>query len=161
MIDLDVVIAAEGWSDLADVEHLAKRAAAAALVAAPGTPADALAATLLLTNDEAVRELNRDWRGQDKPTNVLSFPSDAPSVPGEPLHLGDIALAFETVVREARQEDKTPADHAAHLVVHGVLHLLGQDHGTDDDAALMEEAEIEALRTLGIADPYREFDRAD
>jgi probable rRNA maturation factor len=156
VITLDVEIEAGGWSQVTGVEWLATRAAEAAIAAAPGLEEDDLEATLLLTDDASVRELNRQWRGQDKPTNVLSFPADMAAPTGEPRHLGDIALAYETVAREAEAEGKTFADHMAHLVVHGILHLLGHDHETDEEAETMERAEVVALEALGIADPYRE-----
>lgn len=155
MIGLDVEIEAEGWSGITGVEWLATRAAEAAVAASPG-PADDLEATLLLTDDAAVRELNRLWRGIDRPTNVLSFPAEVETPAGEPRHLGDVALAFETVAREAAGEGKSVADHMAHLVVHGLLHLLGRDHETEGEAEEMERIEVAALAALGIADPYRE-----
>ena len=157
-IVLDVVVEAGSWPDADDLARLAQRAAEAAIAHAPDVPEGPLAATLLLSDDAAIRILNRDWRGLDKPTNVLSFPSAAPALPGEPRHLGDIALAFETLVREAHEEAKTVPDHAAHLVVHGVMHLLGQDHMDDDEADAMERREIAALASLGIADPYAELE---
>jgi probable rRNA maturation factor len=156
VIALDVEIEAGGWSEITGVEWLAQRAAEAAVAAARLGQEEELEATLLLTDDAAVRELNRQWRGQDKPTNVLSFPADMASPPGEPRHLGDIALAYETLAREAEAEGKTLANHMAHLVVHGVLHLLGHDHESEGEAEEMERAEVEALAALGIPDPYRE-----
>lgn len=149
MITLDIVAEAEGWP--AEAEAAARRAAAAAVA---GEGAEPLAATLLLADDAAVRILNRDWRGQDKPTNVLSFPADMPTPPGEPRQLGDVALALETVAREAALEGKSLPDHVAHLVVHGILHLLGADHETDGEADAMEAREIAALARIGVADPY-------
>jgi probable rRNA maturation factor len=89
---------------------------------------------------------------------VLSFPSGSPTLPGEPRHLGDIALAYETLVREAGEEGKSLADHAAHLVVHGILHLLGQDHMNEAEAETMERIEVAALARIGVADPYRDLD---
>ena len=157
MIALDVEIEAGDWREITGVEWLARRAAEAALVAAKPEKDEDLEATILLTDDAAVRELNRQWRGKDNPTNVLSFPADLPSVPGEPRHLGDIALAYETVFREAETEGKTVANHMAHLVVHGLLHLLGYDHEQDDEAEAMEAAELAALDALGIANPYPEY----
>ena len=156
MIALEVVMEAGRWEGAGLDVALAERAAAAALRAAPEAPHDDVAATLLLADDATVQALNREWRGQDKPTNVLSFPSSAPAIPGEPRHLGDVALAFETVVREAETEGKSVADHAAHLVVHGILHLIGRDHETDGEADAMESVEIAALSILGIPDPYRD-----
>lgn len=158
MITLDIMVEADAWSRAGDIEHIAQKAAEAALAVAPDAQDEALGATLLLTDDAAVRELNRSWRGQDKPTNVLSFPSGSPTLPGEPRHLGDIALAYETLVREAGEEGKSLADHAAHLVVHGILHLLGQDHMNEAEAETMERIEVAALARIGVADPYRDLD---
>jgi probable rRNA maturation factor len=158
VIALDIMVEVEAWSQAGEIEELAQRAAEAAIAAAPDVPEEELAATLLLTDDASIRELNRTWRGHDKATNVLSFPSDSPALPGEPRHLGDIALAYETLVREAGEERKSLADHAAHLVVHGILHLLGQDHMDESDADAMERIEVAALARIGVADPYRDLD---
>ncbi|MBK1664668.1 rRNA maturation RNase YbeY [Rhodospirillum rubrum] len=121
----------------------------------PGTP---LEISLLLTDDAAVQALNRDYRGQDKPTNVLSFAALDAEEPlpedGEPVLLGDVALARETVAREAADLGVAPADHVFHLVVHGVLHLLGYDHEEEEEALDMEGLETAILGARGIADPY-------
>lgn len=106
--------------------------------------------TILLADDARLKELNRDFRGKNKPTNVLSFPSE------EPGYLGDIALAYGVTQKEAEAAGKRFADHATHLVVHGVLHLMGYDHETGRQANTMEPLETAILATLGIADPYRE-----
>ena len=112
-------------------------------------PAIGKSLTVALADDRRMRSLNRRDRGNDRPTNVLSYPS------GEPGFLGDIVLARQTIWREARAQKKTPADHVAHLVVHGTLHLLGYDHETSEAAAeRMEAMERRILRHLGIADPY-------
>lgn len=108
--------------------------------------------SLLLGDDAAVAALNAEFRGKSGPTNVLSFP---PSDPAEPDFLGDIALAAETIAREAGEQDKSFEAHAAHMVVHGFLHLLGYDHTNDADAEKMEARERAILAALGIADPYR------
>jgi probable rRNA maturation factor len=123
-----------------------KRAALAAYVR---VNADAVRPfTILLTTDRKLRTLNANFRGKDKPTNVLSFPSD------DPDYLGDIAIAYGVAAREAKAEGKSFAHHAAHLAVHGVLHLLGFDHERPRDARLMEPLEIEILAGLKIPNPY-------
>ncbi|WP_262272100.1 rRNA maturation RNase YbeY [Microvirga yunnanensis] len=150
------MIEAGDWGRLDDAEALAQKAAQAAL--AVTYEADgAFEASVLLADDAQIRELNRTWRGKDKPTNVLSFP--APEQPGAtgPRHLGDIALAYETLVLESEEESKELAHHFAHLIVHGVLHLLGYDHEVEAEAEIMEGLEVKALATLGIADPYRDM----
>jgi probable rRNA maturation factor len=162
VIALDISVEAEAWSGLPDAEALAQQAADAA-VAAHGRPdgeaeaCEACEVGVLLTDDARIRDLNRSWRGKDTPTNVLSFP--APAGPGVhfPRYLGDLALAYETLAREAEDESKPLAHHFAHLVVHGVLHLLGHDHEAEDEAQVMEALEVKALATLGIADPYRDM----
>lgn len=150
------------WEQLLpDVAERARRAAQAALAAAPetGLLPRPLELSILLADDAFVRDLNRDHRGQDRPTNVLSFPicdvssPNAPP-PGQPLLLGDVALARETLLREARADGKAPAAHLSHLIVHGVLHLLGYDHEKERDAEEMEALEIRVLANLGYPDPY-------
>ena len=154
MIDLEISTEASGWEGITGLEALVGRAVDAAIAAAPDAPG-AVTLSVLLTDDAAIRELNAAWRDQDKPTNVLSFP--APAMPGPgPRHLGDIALAYETMAREAEAEGKALQDHVSHLVVHGVLHLLGFNHQLEAEAEIMETLEVAALRTLGVADPYRE-----
>ena len=144
------------------VEDLARRATEAALAAAAdsGAAKDVFSAgdaevSLVLADDATLRRHNRDYRNIDKPTNVLAFA--AAETPGEsegPLLLGDVLLARETLAREAREQGKRPADHFCHLVVHGVLHLLGQDHESETEARVMERLEVAALGRLGVADPY-------
>jgi len=130
-----------------DVARLVRRAARDAIVGARKTGTRSL--TVALADDKRVRALNARHAKKDKPTNVLSYPS------GERGFLGDVVLARQTVGREARAQKKTPADHLAHLVVHGTLHLLGYDHETGDaDAERMEALERRVLAKLGIADPY-------
>ena len=154
----EVTVEAEAWhTAVTDPVGTAARAVAAALDAAAATFPAPPEVSVLLADDARVRELNRDWRGKDKPTNVLSFPAWEPGTPlppEGPLPLGDVAVALETVLREAAAEGKTPEAHLAHLVVHGTLHLLGHDHEAEDEAERMEALEIRALAALGIADPY-------
>jgi len=134
---------------------LCRRAARAAL-AAGGAPPRPLELALVLSDDDDLRVLNRQWRGQDKSTNVLAF-ANGPTAPGNgptPMLLGDVVLAFGTIRREAKAGAKSLADHVAHLVVHGVLHLLGHDHVKSTSAAAMERLETEILRGLGVPNPY-------
>nr|WP_245978369.1 rRNA maturation RNase YbeY [Stella humosa] len=135
---------------MADPRGLVRRAVRAALAVAPVPPAGSPEMAVLLADDTLLRQLNNDYRGLDKPTNVLSFTA------GDPLLLGDVAIAYETTAAEAAAAGKPLADHLSHLVVHGTLHLLGYDHETTEDAAEMEPLEVRALAALGIADPYQE-----
>lgn len=150
MIDIDIVTNAQGWDALPGAEDVIRRA----LQAAAAHEAIAGAVTVVLTDDEEIRALNRDWRGFDKPTNVLSFPAVAVPGAGAGRPLGDIVLAIETIRREAAEEGKALADHVSHLAVHGLLHLAGHDHDTDEKAEAMEGLERRILAGLGIADPY-------
>lgn len=159
-MELDIEIEAP-WPNAHDWQALTRSAAAAALAVAPELANPRLSASLLFTSDAEVQALNREWREKDRPTNVLSFPMlerdellDLPRE-GVPELLGDISLACETCTREAEEKGVPLADHAAHLVVHGLLHLAGLDHEiSPEDAALMEALEIKALALMGIADPY-------
>lgn len=147
---IDVEIEDEAWTRaLPEVEALAMAAAQAALSTAPNAPSAGLA--ILLADDETVRDLNARFRGKDGPTNVLSFP--APENPEG--HLGDIALAYGVCAREAREQGKPIGHHLQHLVAHGVLHLLGYDHMSDDEAEAMEGLERVVLAGLGVPDPYQ------
>jgi probable rRNA maturation factor len=144
-----------------DWEALANRAAGATAAVAPELDHSRLLASLLFTDDDDVQALNREWRGKDQPTNVLSFPMLARAellnlaADGPPELLGDIALAYETCAREAVEKGAALEAHAAHLIVHGLLHLAGYDHETSPaDAEAMEALEIKALASLGFADPY-------
>ena len=111
--------------------------------------------SVLFTTDAEVRVLNRDWRGKDAATNVLSFPADeVPGLPPAAQPLGDLALAWETVAREAEARGVPPLDHAAHLLVHGLLHLLGYDHRDGQEARAMEALEARALTAMGLHAPY-------
>jgi probable rRNA maturation factor len=164
---IDVAVQFEPpWPEAEDWEALATRAARAALERTPQaewlTSPAVIEIAVRLTSDDEVQALNRQYRGKDKPTNVLSFPMVQPDLldavtqgsdDGEVL-LGDIVLAHGICVGEAAAEGKSVADHATHLIVHGTLHLLGHDHGDEAEAEVMEELERAALATLGIADPY-------
>ena len=161
---MNLEIETEHWPD-GDWGALAGRAATAVATVEPALANARLEASLLFTSDAEVHALNREWRGRDKPTNVLSFPmlerGDLLALPaaGPPEMLGDIALAHETCAREAADKGVALADHAAHLIVHGLLHLAGHDHEISTEAAdAMETLEINALALIGIADPYGDRD---
>jgi probable rRNA maturation factor len=153
---IEVAIAAGPWRQVADAERWAERAAAAALAVAGVPLQPGVELSVVLSNDEAVQALNRDWRGKDAATNVLSFPAAEPDELADTAHLGDVVLAGETLLREAAAEGKPAHHHLAHLVAHGTLHLLGHDHGGDAEAERMEALERRALALLGVPDPYAE-----
>jgi probable rRNA maturation factor len=139
------VVEDERWRDDPAMLRLIRRAARLAL---DHPPRRSRAATILLTRDARLKELNHQFRGKDKPTNVLSF------VSADPAYWGDVAIALGVVRREAREQGKTLSAHAAHLTVHGILHLKGYDHAKESDRASMESLEILILSRLGLSDPY-------
>ena len=149
--EIDILVDAPLWGGVPEAEETVRRALTSACERT-GTPPNA-ALCVLLTDDAAMQDLNRQWRGRDAPTNVLSFPAP-PAPAGAAGMLGDIAIAFETVEREAREEGKPFAHHLAHIAVHGFLHLLGFDHENDAEAASMEARERAVLAALGVPDPY-------
>lgn len=152
---IEIQVEDPAWREaLPDVEAVVRGAAEAVLGGDP--PAGGERATVLLEGDAAVRDLNARFRDRDAPTNVLSFP--AAVLPGEPEadpYLGDIILAFGVCAREAGEQGKPLAHHLSHLVIHGLLHLLGHDHQDDEEAEAMEARERTLLAGLGIDDPYR------
>jgi probable rRNA maturation factor len=155
--EIDVAVEDERWdAAIPDLEALVTRAVEAGLAIAPAKPDGAVEVSVLLTDDAAVQELNKTWRGKDKPTNVLSFPAaPQPRHAGAATPLGDVVLAYETLVRESAEQSKPLQNHLAHLLVHGTLHCLGQDHEIGEaEADAMESLEVAALATLGIPDPY-------
>ena len=163
-MELEISVEAP-WPPATDWEDLPERAIAALAQVAPELGNERLSASILFADDAEVHALNREWRGKDKPTNVLSFPmlerADllALDPAGPPELLGDIALALETGAREAEEKNLTLEQHATHLIVHGMLHLAGHDHEiSPEDARIMEQLEIKALALLGIADPYGDHD---
>jgi probable rRNA maturation factor len=149
---IDILVKSALWQpeDQATVERAI--AAAGAIVGAECP--DHAETSVLLTDDNAIQELNRAWRGMDRPTNVLSFPAATAPPNGGQLSLGDIVIAYETTAREAALENKPFAHHLAHLAVHGFLHLLGYDHESDETAETMEQLERVILARLDVPDPY-------
>jgi probable rRNA maturation factor len=157
-LDVAIVRHDEAWRGTRVSDAMLARAARAGFNAAPPSSPGTYEVSILLTDDAEMRALNRTWRGKDASTNVLSFPAgDDLNKPGL---LGDVALAYETTRKEAEATGIALSDHAAHLVVHGVLHLLGFDHLEEDEAERMETLERQALASLGIADPYAKRDGA-
>ncbi|MGB6651361.1 MAG: rRNA maturation RNase YbeY [Xanthobacteraceae bacterium] len=147
-LTVDVMVGSELWKGAGKLQAAVRRAVTRA--AAILSTRDAELA-IVLTDDSTIRALNRDWRGVDKATNVLAFPTKNAAAG----HLGDIVLAFETIAREAGSERKPLAHHLAHLAVHGFLHLVGYDHERPKEALAMERAERKILCQLAIPDPYR------
>ncbi|HEY1260853.1 MAG TPA: rRNA maturation RNase YbeY [Stellaceae bacterium] len=163
-VAIDITSSYAGWGRACPcAEELVRAAAGLALdrglAAAAIVPSGPIELGVSLTDDRRQRRLNRDWRGLDRPTNVLSFPAWEPAQSGPreaPILLGDVILAFETVAREAVEQGKPLAHHLSHLTVHGVLHLLGYDHTSPAEAVVMEALETAILEKLGIPDPYRD-----
>ncbi|MDQ8730138.1 rRNA maturation RNase YbeY [Bradyrhizobium sp. LHD-71] len=150
----DILVTAPCWEAEPEAEALVQRAIEAAARHASAS-AEGAEVAIVLTDDSGIRTLNRDWRGIDKPTNVLSFPAvPTPARAAQPRMLGDIAIAYEITRREAESENKPFAHHLSHLAVHGFLHLVGYDHENDADAESMEELERTILATLGVPNPY-------
>jgi probable rRNA maturation factor len=158
----EVLVVADCWHAEADAEAVILGAIEAAASMVEADTADAELA-VMLTDDAGIRTLNLNWRGIDKPTNVLSFPAlqppDGVEPDDAPRMLGDIAIAYQTTRREADEEQKPFSHHLSHLAVHGFLHLVGYDHETDAEAEVMESLERDILKELGIPDPYADQDR--
>ena len=149
-LEIDLRVADERWNVLGDCDRLAAHVLglAASRLGAAGE------AAVLLTDDAEMHALNKQWRGMDKPTEVLSFPGEGPEIPGQPQYLGDIAIGYDTALRDAETMGRTFEGHIAHLLIHGFLHLMGYDHIEADDAKVMEPLEVELLAQLGWPDPY-------
>lgn len=149
-LSIDLRTADPRWESLGDLDELAAHVLgfASARMQACGEVA------ILLTDDAEMQDLNRQWRGKDKPTDVLSFPSDQPEIPGQPQYLGDIAVGYDTALRDAGAMNRPFEAHVSHLLVHGFLHLLGYDHIETEDAKVMEPLEADILAGLGWPDPY-------
>ncbi|MGX8010305.1 rRNA maturation RNase YbeY [Mesorhizobium sp. ORM8.1] len=152
-VDIDIFVEAGDWPAQAELKRLVGLAVTAAFAETGASGVSEL--SIVFSDDAHIQALNAQWRGKDKPTNVLSFPA-FPFAKGRPLPpmLGDIVLAAETIAREAALEDKPLANHITHLVIHGLLHLLGHDHETGAEAEEMEAIERRALARLAIPDPY-------
>ena len=144
------------WDAFPDAEAIAERALQIAGNKLGDQFRDGAELSILLSDDDHIRSVNQEWRGLDKPTNVLSFPAVESHKIATASFLGDIIIAFETIKREAESEHKDFADHFTHLVIHGFLHLLGYDHIDDADAEKMESLEIELLAELNIPNPYHD-----
>jgi probable rRNA maturation factor len=152
---VEIVVESARWSGRRGVQPLLRRAIAGASAALPAKAARSTSGAelaIVLTNDSAIRKLNRTWRGKNEPTNVLAFPADQHGGPHRLL--GDVVIAYETLAREARAERRPFDHHLAHLAVHGFLHLCGYDHETDRQAEAMERLETAILARLEIPDPY-------
>lgn len=159
--EISVVVEDKAWLRLLPRAGALARAASLVALKSEGHGRRRIAIDITLMNDKAQRVLNREHRGKDKPTNVLSFPLETldMAVPrGRPRQLGDITLARETLLREAREQGKDLKAHFVHLVVHGTLHLLGYDHIKLSEARVMEAKEIKLLQKLGYPDPYADTD---
>ena len=154
-IAIDLSISCAAWRRALPAVAGIARAAARAALAQSGKRIGLAELSLVLADDATVRRLNACWRGKDAPTNVLAFASDEAPAKGKPVLLGDVVLAYQTVAREATEQKKRLADHLRHLVIHGVLHLLGYDHLRAAPAKRMEALETRILASLGVADPYR------
>jgi probable rRNA maturation factor len=159
--EIDIIKQSKLWTKQRATEATVREAISAAVQFCDAVP-PAAEVCVVLADDRHIRDLNLQWRGQDKATNVLSFP--APPRDGEDegvtVMLGDIIIAYETLTREAEEEKKPLLNHLAHLTVHGFLHLLGYDHTAEDEAEAMERLEARILENLGVPDPYAARPRA-
>jgi probable rRNA maturation factor len=149
---IEVIVRSARWRKRPSAKTVVKKAVLAAARAVSTRPVEL---AIVLGDDSAIRALNRDWRGKNAPTNVLSFPAAAPGKGRSASpYVGDIVIAYETMAREASTEDKPFNHHLSHLAIHGFLHLLGYDHENDRDAQEMERLERKILKRLAIPDPY-------
>lgn len=158
-LQIDVAIQDPAWEEMAAIETLVLGTVRTAMQMAvkPKIAEDKdLEISIVLANDDLIHVLNREYRGKDKPTNILTFAAlDAEEPQGtDMINLGDVVLSYQTIEREAKEQGRFLQDHVTHLVVHGVLHLLGYDHHDDDEANNMESLEIRILEKLGVQNPY-------
>ncbi|WP_455479593.1 rRNA maturation RNase YbeY [Bartonella sp. B23] len=157
MITIDIAVESSGWNDKETLYNITEKALTTTMhhLSLENVVSEV---SLLFTNDKHMAQISAQWRGKNKPTNVLSFPAFPLKIGQTPgLMLGDIIIARETILLEAKNEGKLFQDHLTHMIVHGVLHLLGYSHETDDEAHQMEKLEREILRKLSINDPYTEM----
>ena len=153
-VQIEISVEYAGWRELQSPEALVAESLKAALEESGALLLEGAEVSLLFCDDTRIRELNRDFRGHDKATNVLSFPTPDPLETA--LFIGDIAVAYQTISREAQEQGRSLDQHSRHMIVHGFLHLLGYDHEDEDEAEAMEALEVRVLSRLGVDSPYRE-----
>jgi probable rRNA maturation factor len=151
-VEIDIIVSADPWDAVEGLDALVRACVDASVAESAAALIDGCELAVTFCDDEEIRALNAEWRDKDKPTNVLSFPTPG-ALAARPL-LGDIVIAYETVAREAVEQEKTFRDHTAHMVIHGFLHLLGYDHETSVEADAMEGLERRIASRLGLRDPY-------
>jgi probable rRNA maturation factor len=159
-IALDIMIDDPRWRRIPHLRTRLEKAARMASMSLPNPRRYSCAVTVLLTNDATMRSLNRDFRGKNRPTNVLSFPQFEPreltkkGKNGKKIHMGDLALGYQYIARETKKGHKILINHVVHLLIHGILHLFGYDHGLGTEAFRMEQLETRIMAGLGLPDPY-------
>lgn len=154
-LDLTVALEDERWMQaIPDLEQFCVQVVEAVLADVENVPAAPLEVACAFVSDATIQTLNAQYRGKDKPTNVLAFATEDELLPGMPAVLGDVILSFDTILRESMEQGKGFREHTTHMIVHGLLHLLGFDHENDEDAEEMEEREIKLLSELGVENPY-------
>ncbi len=151
-VEIDIIVSAEAWKRVEGLEQLTRDCIEASLAESGATLVEGCEISVTYCDDAEIQALNAEWCGKDRPTNVLSFPTPGP-LSARPL-LGDVVIAYETVAREAEEQEKSMRDHAAHMVIHGFLHLIGYDHETAAEAEEMESLEKRIASRLGLRDPY-------
>lgn len=151
-LEADIIVSSPQWEALDGLDALARRAVRQCVATTGARLTQDCEVCVNFCDDATIRALNAQWRGMDKPTNVLSFPTPGPLV--KKILLGDIVIAHETVAREAGEQDRSLQDHVSHMVVHGFLHLIGYDHETSAEAEIMEAVERRVALALGLSDPY-------
>ena len=150
--DIDILVSSDDWGSLDDLDPLTRRCISACIAESGARLQDNCEISVTFCADAEIRDLNAQWRGKNAATNVLSFPTPGEAA-AKPL-LGDIVIAYETVAREAQEQDKTLQEHVTHMIMHGFLHLIGYDHESADEAEEMENLERRIASSLGLRDPY-------